>query len=177
MKGSPPFTRHPVEQEFLTRSWAGHAIEMGRAQLLLRKGPFRVMEASQSVWLVIESGAGTLTAVMLLEKDPHVSRIAVGKEGGETILRSSCLLGDYTIRLRLQEEPVPIVRATVKMTTTSAAKLQQSRRDVLMTDENHNPLEEGLLFTTQTGPNAGHAFVAAGDSTLFYFQNLTALAS
>jgi hypothetical protein len=175
MKGTPPFTRHPVEQEYLARSWAGHALQIQHARLLARSGPFRMMESDQAVWLIVDCGTGVLAALRLLEKDPHVSKVQVRGEAPDFVLKTACLVGDYEIRLRLEDTPVPMARATVRVTTREAAKLDPSTREVLATDLHHRPLEKGLLFTTQTGSNAGHAFVAANDATLFYFQNLSAL--
>jgi len=175
MKGNPPFTRHPVEREFLARSWAGHALQIQHARLLARSGSFRMMESDQAVWLIVDCGTSVLAALRLLEKDPHVSKVKVSGEAPDFILKTACLVGDYEIRLRLVEDPIPMARATVRVTTREAAKLDPSAREVLATDLRHEPLDRGLLFTTQTGSNSGHAFVAADDSTLFYFQNLTAL--
>jgi len=175
MKGSPPFTRHPVEQEFLARSWAGHSLQIHKAELLAEWGPFRIMEASQAVWLLVNCGTGVLAALRLLEKDPHVSKVKVTGTMPNLTLRTACLVGDYQVRLSLQEDPVPMARTTVRITTRDAVKLEYSQREVLLTDVRHDPLEEGMLFTAQTGPTAGHAFVAANGATLFYFQNLTAL--
>jgi len=175
MKGDPPFTRHPVEREFIARSWAGHALQIQHARLLKRSGSFRMMESDQAVWLIADCGTHVLAALRLLEKDPHVSMVKVTGEAPDFVLRTACLVGDYEIRIRLTEDPVPMARATVRVTTRESAKLDPSTREVLATDLHHEPLDKGLLFTTQTGSSAGHAFVAANDATLFYFQNLTAL--
>jgi hypothetical protein len=90
------------------------------------------------------------------------------------MLRTAGLVGDYQVRLTLQDDPVAMVRATVKLTNRSAVRIERSQREILLTDTKHQPLE-GMLFTAQTGPNSGHAFVAANGATLFYFQNFTAL--
>ncbi|RYD68663.1 MAG: hypothetical protein EOP83_00360 [Verrucomicrobiaceae bacterium] len=177
MKGNPPFTRHPVNREFVARSWAGHALQIKHARLLSRSGSFRVMESDQAVWLIVDCGTSVLAALRLLEKDPHVSKVKMTGELPDLILKTACLVGDYEIRLRLIEDPVPMARATVRLTTREAAKLDPSSREILATDLHHEPLDKGLLFTTQSGSNSGHAFVAADDATLFYFQNLTALGS
>jgi hypothetical protein len=175
MKGTPPFTRHPVEQEYVARSWAGHALQIKHARLLKRSGPFRLMESNQAVWLIVHCGTGVLAALRLLEKDPHVSMVKPTGDAPDLVLKTAGLVGDYEIRLRLTEDLAPTARATVRITTHEPAKLDPSTREVLATDLNHEPLDEGLLFTTQTDSSAGHSFVAAHDATLFYFKNLTAL--
>jgi hypothetical protein len=89
------------------------------------------------------------------------------------VLRTASLVGDYDIRISLTDDPAPTVRATGKLTTRKASKLDTSARQVMATDLNHEPLEEGLLFTTQTGSNAGHAFVGANGAALFYFFRIS----
>ncbi|MEK7953289.1 hypothetical protein [Luteolibacter soli] len=164
-----------MEREYLARSWAGHSLQLQHARLLAQHGSFRMMESDQAVWLIVDCKTGVLAALRLLEKDPHVSKVKVTGDGPNFVLKTACLVGDYEIRLRLTEDPVPMARATVRVTTRQPAKLDPSAREILATDLRHRPLDEGLLFTTQTGSNSGHAFVAANDATVFYFQNLTAL--
>ena len=177
MEGTPPFTRHPVKRKFMTRRSAGHSLEIKHSKLLLEAGPFKFLESEQAVWVLLDCGSGVIAALRLQEKDPHVSTVRITGQFPRLKLRTACLLGDYEIDVCLTSEPCPMLRATVHLTTRSAAVLSATPREVILTDTRHRPLDEGLLFTTQTGPTAGQAFVAAHSSTLFYFQNLTALAT
>jgi hypothetical protein len=177
MNGNPPFTRHPVSSTFLTRRSAGHALELRHADLLLEEGPFKFFESAQAVWVLVDCGGGVTAAVRLQEKDPHVSTVRITGKFPLLTLRTSCLVGNYEIVLALHAGTSPMLRATVRLTTVNPVKMHLVSREVILTDAKHRPLAEGLLFTTQTGPTAGQAFVAAKSSTIFYFQNLTALAS
>jgi hypothetical protein len=178
MDGTPPFTRHPVKSKFLTRQSAGHALQLRHAALLFHHGPFKFLESARAVWVLMDcSGGGVIAAVRLQEKDPHVSKVRVTGRFPQLTLRTSGLLGNYETVVRLGVDPFPNLRATVRLTTVNPVKLNLASREVILTDARHRPLKEGLLFTTQTGPTAGQAFVAAKCSTLFYFQNLSALAT
>lgn len=176
MEGTPPFTRHPVRCEFLNRRSAGHALEIRSAELLLEEGNFKFLESAQAVWVLVDCGKGVIAALRLLEKDPHVSKVRITGRFPHLTLRTACLAGRYEITISLEPDLCPRLHATVRLKTRHAVKLDQVSREVLLTDVNHRPLQEGLLFTTQTGPTAGQAFVASRQSTLFYFQNLSALA-
>lgn len=176
MKGNPPFTRHAVERRFITRSWAGHKIEIDNSKLLAKAGPFRLMEGTQAVWLIIDTGSGILTATRLVEKDPHISKVRLTGKAPKFTIRTACLVGNYEVQLTLNPLPFPTARSLVRLTTKEAVKLDARTPEVLLTDIWHRPLVEGQIYTRQTGPNAGQAFVSAADATLFYFQNLSALA-
>ena len=50
---------------------------MEHARRLATIGPFRLVEATQAVWLTINCGPGVIAALRLVEKDPHVSKVKV----------------------------------------------------------------------------------------------------
>ncbi len=103
-----------------------------------------------------------------------------GRRRGEKglVVTASGGLGKYRATVEVEEAAIPRLRVRVTLRTASNAVLMESMpREVCMMHRNFEPLDEGYVYTKQTGPTAGLAFVAAGDTTLFYFQNLTALAS
>lgn len=151
-------------------------MELRRGKIVLKAEGLRIVESEQAIWALLDCGNGVVAAVRLLEKDPHVSTVRIVGKLPRFTLSTACLVGDYEIAVLFEAEPYPSLRATVRLTTKDTVKLTANTREVMLTDSRNKPLREGLVFTAQTGPTSGHAFVAAKDSTVFYIQNLGALA-
>ena len=93
MKGSPPFTRHPVKLEFLTPQLAGLGEELRNAKILWRGESIKVLSTPRTAWLNVKPGTPACAAVHLIheahgldevkvqEKTPGISISARGSLG------------------------------------------------------------------------------------------------
>ena len=176
MKGSPPFTRHPVKLEFLTPQLAGLGEELRNAKILWRGESIKVLSTPRTAWLIVKPGTPACAAVQLIHEAHGLDEVKVQEKTPGISISARGSLGKYRLRLMIEESEPLALRITRHLKPAAPVKLDGQFREICIVDRHLDPFKEGLLFTTQTGPTAGQAYVAAGGVAFFYFQNLGAQA-
>ena len=177
MKGTPPFARHPVELESLTPQIAGLGDDLRKARVLWKEGSLKLLFTGRELWLLHSASGDLRAAVRLAQEDHGFDGIRVARRSDGVLATLRGKLGRYRVTVTAGEEGQRVsLRVVVTLEPHVPARLEGLSREVHLLDRGLEPLPEGLLFTTQTKASAGQAFVAVGATTVFYLQNLGALA-
>lgn len=179
MKGTPPFSRIPTRREFLSESSSGIGTSLrtaSRKPLLSHKN-FTFLKTENSVWLIARAGKGLKIAIRLTYEQNGAGEVTVSNRNGEILVRARTALGDHHTSVGLDAAEVVVINWRTTLIPRSKLRLEVRPRDVILLNQRLEPIEQGFVYTCQTGPTAGQAFVAAADSAVFYFQNLTTISA
>jgi hypothetical protein len=133
---------------------------------------FKVQILDDSCWLVASWAENNRTAFRLAysPNDPIVVKNALEKDGMLTFCIAS-LMGEYEASVQLPSESSPVLRLTTTLKTTAPILFPYWPRDIVSLDD------DGEVYVKQTGTRSGQLFFRQGKAgTVFYLQNLTALA-
>lgn len=177
MKGTPPFTRKAAQREFITPSSAGLGplLRASNRTPLLRGEGFAILESATSVWLIVHAGKALRIGVRLFTEPNGFARVTARAVRGGAEVTGRGEVGKYTVRLGFSKEGLSAFHLETSVVPAKAVRWPAGARDVCLMNARFEPLEEGMVYTHQTGPTAGQTFVSALDTFVFYFQNLTTL--
>lgn len=161
MKGSPPFSRKSITAEALDGSLGGlaRALRRGARKPLVAMGKTRVLNLESSLWLIAMVDKDLVVGIRLIAERFELANVA-GRRLGEKglVVTASGGLGKYRATVEVEEAAIPRLRVRVTLRTASKAVLMESMpREVCMMHRNFEPLDEGYVYTKQTGPTAGQA--------------------
>jgi hypothetical protein len=122
-----------------------------------------------------QHGPGLRVGTRLFFEHHHLARTTARRRSATSIVVSAQGgLGRYEASIGILD-PAAMLRIRVSLATLEKTLISKSPRDVCLMDHRFEPVEEGLVLTSQTGPTAGQVFVSVRDAHIFYFQNLTSL--
>lgn len=179
MKGTPPFTRPAAVRSSMTASSGGLRLILRKASrtALYSADWFVIVRTATTVWLILRA-PGLRLGFRIFDEPNGFSGVNVHDTGkGPLVVKATGNLGKYNAVITWSETDTLSLRATVSLRPSGSVELGKLPRQICLMDSRLNPLERGLVYTTQTGPTAGQTFVSAQDTYVFYFQNLSAIST
>lgn len=127
---------------------------------------YEIVDLKDTCWIVIYWPKGGKIAFRLAYAPGDQLIIKMRKQDNGLHLQMQCLIGVYEVDLQWQ----PVLRFTTKLTPVSAIIFPFWPRDIA-------PLGPGEIYVRQTGTRSGQLYFSrTGQGSVFYLQNLTALA-
>lgn len=179
MKGTPPFSRPPTVRDYITESTSGigAALRSAIKVPLLREEHFTLVRTENSIWAVARAGRSLKLAVRLIYEQNGMEGVVAATRGRQTFVRARTGLGEHKATLVADGTDVLSLCWNSTFTPRRDFRFGIRPRDVILLNPRLEPIEQGMVYTNQTGPTGGHAAVSASDASVFYFQNLTALSA
>lgn len=177
IKGTPPFSRELSRRTLLTRSSAGLGEELRCAarRPILRGARHSLLRTAGSVWLVIHAERSLRVGIRLASEANGFSRVTARSITRGIEVMAAGGSGKHFVKVQFGDECLSSLHLRTTLVPRMDLKWESGAREVCLMDARLEPLDEGLIYTNQTGPTAGLAFVSASETFVFYFQNLTAL--
>lgn len=185
MKGTPPLTAQHQSALPASQWTAGLGKSLREAEVLhqsMQPGiAWEIRRTPSCVWVILtvsKSFKLGIRAVFCPTGLQNVRMVQAAKTGLQFTAEGG--LGKYQVQGNFIEGSPPMLRLTTVLTPAEAVRITAAPRDLCGFDTRLNPYSgEGRLFTCQKGNTAGQAFFSALENhgaTVFYFQNLSALA-
>lgn len=138
---------------------------------------FQIFSLTDSCWLIMNWPSCNRTAFRLAYSPNDRMKVRIRKDESKIRLNISSLIGKYEVIFVLPVEGQPVIRYTTTLTPAVSLLFPFWPRDLVPLDSTADHPARGEIRVKQVGTRSGQLyFNQAGAGSVFYLQNLTALA-